>query len=182
MARTTIFLMKVNRADCSKSIYVLLFSIILILANLFSCTTNTKKPEPEIKTIYKKPEEPEVLRNFEPLNAIDADALKSCHKLVINLYGTKNSETEINDPTSITELLSLINSAKTTSDHKCSSVAQLKFIAANTEVQIDLLPGHADAFYEFRYGHKNYKINREKFFEINEIKKIKDELLLNSKK
>ena len=129
--------------------------------------------------VFEPKEKPESF--FSPINSTDSNILKTCNKMVVDLIDEKNEQIEIINPKSLSSILLLIYGAESTTDHKCGSLAKLKIISGDSVVHIDLLPGHKDEFYEFRYGGFIYKINRIKFTEINEINEIKEKLLLSGK-
>jgi len=56
------------------------------------------------------------------------------------------------------------------SDHKCASLGHFKFVTSEGIKTIEILPGHDEDYYEFRYDKKAYRIDRGKY--ISALKKL----------
>lgn len=72
-------------------------------------------------------------------------------------------EKTISDPGAIAALSETFSSARSSSDHKCSSIGLISFITGKGEITLKVLPGHNTEKYEFRLDGVMYRLSRESY-------------------
>ncbi len=83
------------------------------------------------------------------------------------------------DKSAIREFLALLRDARETEDHKCAPWAHVRISQAKNgeSFEIDLLPGHHDAYYEYRAGMRIYRVPREAMIKALKRMGVRDVLL-----
>ena len=74
-------------------------------------------------------------------------------------------EKTISDSSVIRAMAETFSSAKSSSDHKCSSIGHISFIAKSGTTTLKVLPGHNTSMYEFRLDGVMYRLARESYIE-----------------
>jgi hypothetical protein len=68
------------------------------------------------------------------------------------------------DPAKIQALLDVFKGAERASDHKCGNSGTIRIIQKDGSVEeLGILPGHDSAYYEYRYGSRINRVEREPF-------------------
>ena len=74
-------------------------------------------------------------------------------------------EKTISDLGAIATLAKTFSSARSSSDHKCSSIGEITFITDAGKTTLNVLPGHDTEKYEFRLDGVMYRLSRESYVE-----------------
>jgi len=76
----------------------------------------------------------------------------------------KEATVKTDDPQRIQALLDVFQTAKRASEHKCASSGTLTIHKRHGSVEtMGILPGHDSAYYEYRYGTRINRVNRQQF-------------------
>jgi len=94
----------------------------------------------------------------------------SSERVLISLHepytGDLIVEKTISDADTITALAETFSGARSSSDHKCSSIGAISFITQNGKTTLEVLPGHNTAKYEFRLDGVMYRLSRETYVDV----------------
>jgi hypothetical protein len=73
----------------------------------------------------------------------------------------------IADPTQLQALLTVLATARRCSEHKCGNSGTITIRKKDgAEEVLGILPGHDGKYYEFRYGSRINRVNREPFLAV----------------
>jgi hypothetical protein len=76
----------------------------------------------------------------------------------------KEATVKTTDPAAIQALLKVFQTAERASEHKCASSGTLTIHKRNGSVEtLGILPGHDPAYYEYRYGSRINRVDRQQF-------------------
>jgi len=72
-------------------------------------------------------------------------------------------EKTISEPSVIVDMSETFSKARSSRDHKCSSIGVISFISETGTTSLKVLPGHNTRMYEFRLDGKMYRLPRESY-------------------
>jgi hypothetical protein len=115
-----------------------------------------------------------LLGKSRQLGTHDAFTIRNVNEIVIEVdarrhdNGKRDEKRHVAtlDRDEIAKLLAQIRNATEGTDHKCSSLGQIVLRNGDGKtLRLDFLPGHDEAFYEFRLNQKLYRVQRAEFLE-----------------
>ena len=74
-------------------------------------------------------------------------------------------EKTISDPSLIEAMAETFSGARSSSDHKCSSIGAISFTSETGKTTLNVLPGHNTEMYEFRLDGEMYRLPRARYID-----------------
>jgi hypothetical protein len=147
----------------AKNIFVILFGIILLLLIWYGINW------------WFRPVIPKLISG----EIISIEISVTQINMISNKMVHNNYTYESGNPDVIKSFVSLFNSVKRVSDHKCRSLGCITLHGKDgSEDMISILPGHDDMYYEYRYMGQINRINRKSFIEIMDRIGVDTDILL----